>query len=109
MFSKLVVKTKTFLFKDTFWYLMVSIHLRLNKELFSQLGFLQNEFGFNSLQEFIREAIRSAVENYEKKTLIRRLSLLKGSAKQKQAMPQKQVFEKYLKKNPSEIFRKFDL
>lgn len=88
---------------------MVSIHLRLNKELFSQLGFLQNEFGFNSIQELVRDAIRSAIENYEKRVLIHRLGLLKGSAKEKPALSQTQLFEKYLKKNPSEILRKFDL
>lgn len=89
---------------------MVSIHLRLNKELAAQIKLLEKQFGFNSVQEFIRAAIRHAVEEYEKKRIIRELKKLQGSAKpKKNRLSKKEWFKEYLKKNPSEIFREFNL
>ena len=89
---------------------MVSIHLRLDKELASQINYLGKSLGFGSVQELIRELIRRSLEEYEKKVLIRKLKALQGSAKlKKNILPKEQWFKEYLKKDPSEILRKFNL
>ena len=89
---------------------MVSIHLRLTKELAKQISSIEKQFGFNSAQEFIRTAIRNTVDEYEKRQALRGLKKLYGTAKlKKNRLSKKEWFKEYLKKDPSEIFRKFDL
>ena len=89
---------------------MVSIHLRLTKELANQISSIEKQFGFNSSQEFIRAAIRNTIDEYEKRQAIRALKKLKGSVTPKKNPPSRQdVFETLAKKKPSEIFRKYGL
>lgn len=89
---------------------MVSVHLRLTKELAESIGFLEKMFGFNSSQEFIRDAIRRRIEEYEKKALIKKLKDFQGKAKQDSPLlSREEWFKEYSKKNPSEIFREFNL
>lgn len=89
---------------------MVSVHLRLTKELAESIDGLEKMFGFNSAQEFIRDAIRRRIEEYEKKVLIKKLKDFQGKAKTKTSlMSREEWFKEYSKKNPSEIFREFNL
>jgi len=89
---------------------MVSVHLRLTKELAEGVSCLEKMFGFNSAQEFIRDAIRRRIEEYEKKVLIKRLKNFQGKAKQSSPLlSREEWFKEYSKKNPSEIFREFNL
>lgn len=89
---------------------MTSIHLRLDKSLASQINYLGRNLGFSSVQELIRDIIRHSVEEYEKKVLIRRLKAFQGKAAQnKNPLAKEKWFKEYLKKDPSEILRKFNL
>ncbi|MBW3001922.1 ribbon-helix-helix domain-containing protein [Candidatus Woesearchaeota archaeon] len=89
---------------------MVSIHLRLTKELAKQISSIEKQFGFNSAQEFIRAAIRNTIDEYEKRQALRGLKKLYGTAKAKKNPPSRQeVFEMLAKKKSSDIFRKYGL
>jgi Arc/MetJ-type ribon-helix-helix transcriptional regulator len=89
---------------------MVSIHLRLTKELAKQISSIEKQFGFNSAQEFIRTAIRNTIDEYEKRQALRGLKKLYGTAKlKKNRLSKKEVFERFLKKKPSDTFRKYGL
>lgn len=89
---------------------MVSIHLRLDKELAAQVGYLEKALGFGSVQELIRDLIRRSLEEYERKVMLRKLKLLQGSAKMKKSpLSKEQLFERYSDKDSSKVFRELDL
>lgn len=87
-----------------------SVHLRLNAELYKQIKILEQSLGFSNIQEFIKDAVRHTIEEYKDRVIIKRLKALQGNAKSKKnLLSRKKAFEEYLKKDPSEILRKFNL
>lgn len=65
---------------------------------------------YSTKTEFIRGAIRKKLEEWEKKQIIKELKKLQGSAKQKpNPLSRKELFDKFSKRKPSEIFRKYNL
>jgi len=88
------------------------VHLRVSDKLYKDSIEIVRESGFNSIQEFIREAVRKTVEDFQTRMAIRNLRKLQGSVKGIKRMTKEErdrLFEEYAKKNPSEIFRKYDL
>ena len=88
------------------------VHLRVSDKLYRDSQEIVRENGFNSIQEFIREAVRKKVEEFQTMMAVRRLEKLKGSVKGIKRMTKEErdkLFEEYVKKNPSEIFRKYNL
>ncbi|MBU1120529.1 hypothetical protein KJ660_01510 [Candidatus Micrarchaeota archaeon] len=88
------------------------IHLRVSDKLYSDSREIVKENGFNSIQEFVREAMRKTAEEFQTKMAIRRLKKLQGSVKGIKRMTKEErnkAFEEYAKKNPSEVFGKYGL
>ena len=89
------------------------INVRVPDKLIRQAKGITEEFGFSSVQEFFRYSLRLAIEEYEKKKAIKRLQALKGSVKNIKRMTKKEkerwFKDVYLKTDPSETFRKFNL
>lgn len=58
------------------------IHLRVPENLYSKASLLSKDCGFSNVQEFIRDSVRKAVEEYELAQAIKRLETFKGSVKE---------------------------
>lgn len=58
------------------------IHLRVPEGLYSKAADLSKVCGFSNVQEFIRDSVRKAVEEYELQQAFKRLDSYKGAAKQ---------------------------
>lgn len=88
---------------------MESITIKVNEEMAKSIEKAMKP-NYATKTEFIRSAVRDKLEEWEKKQIIKELKKLQGSAKQKpNPLSQEEAFKNYLKKNPSEIFRKFNL
>jgi len=58
-----------------------SIHLRLPKVLYKESLKIKESFGFTNIQEFIKEAIRRLIYEYNKQKALKTLKKLYGSFK----------------------------
>jgi signal transduction histidine kinase len=84
------------------------VHLRLSDVAYSEAAVLSKDYGFNTVQEYFREAIRKANEERRKEKAIRGLESLRGSLKGVRRLSQKErekLLDDYLKRGPSDMFR----
>ncbi|MBW2986349.1 ribbon-helix-helix domain-containing protein [Candidatus Woesearchaeota archaeon] len=85
------------------------VHLRLEKQLKKRMNDIVKTGMFANMTEFIRDAIRKNIEEYEKQRAIRGLELLRGKGRLLTKAEQKKVKDKLKKMSPSEIFRSVGL
>jgi hypothetical protein len=57
------------------------VHLRMSEKLYQTSKSVAEDFGFSNLQEFFRNSIQRAIEDYEQRMAIKRLKALQGSVK----------------------------
>lgn len=85
------------------------VHLRLEKAMKERINAILSEGLFSNLTEFVRDAIRDAIEAYEKRKAIAGLEKLKGRARLLTKEEQKKVKQELAKMSASELFRSVGL
>lgn len=89
------------------------MHVRVPEKLLQKAESISRENGFSNVQEFFRDSLRKSVEEQEIREKVLALERLKGSVKNIKRMTRKEhdkwFKEVYLKTNPSETFRKYNL
>ena len=86
------------------------VHLRVPDMAYKQAESFAKKFGFGSVQEYAREALRRMNEEYETQQGIRTLEKLRGSIKPTKRMTRDERlawYEKNADKDMSDIFRKY--
>ncbi|MDP4012959.1 MAG: hypothetical protein Q8R00_05140 [Candidatus Nanoarchaeia archaeon] len=85
------------------------IHLRLEKRMKDRISETVENGMFTNMTEFIRDAIRKSIEEYEKRRAIRGLELLRGKGRLLSKEEQKNAKAELKKLSASELFRKIGL
>lgn len=85
------------------------VHLRLEKELKKRMNEIVKTGMFANMTEFIRDAIRKSIDEYEKKKAIRGLEMLRGKGRLLTKSEQKKAKAELKKMTPSELFKKMGL
>lgn len=85
------------------------VHLRLDRKLKENMNEIVSTGLFANVTEFIRDAIRKSIEEYEKRKAIRGLEMLRGKGRLLTKEEQKVAKAELKKMSPSELFRKFGL
>lgn len=85
------------------------VHLRLEKELKKRMNEIVKTGMFANMTEFIRDAIRKSIDEYEKKKAIRGLEMLRGKGRLLTKAEQKKAKAELKKMTPSELFRRVGL
>lgn len=85
------------------------IHLRLEKRMKDSISEAVENGMFANMTEFIRDAIRKSIEEYEKRSAIRGLEMLRGKGRLLSKEEQKRAKAELKKLSPSELFRKVGL
>ncbi|MBD3304150.1 hypothetical protein GF343_03325 [Candidatus Woesearchaeota archaeon] len=85
------------------------VHLRLEKELKKRMNEIVKTGMFANMTEFIRDAIRKSIDEYEKKKAIRGLEMLRGKGRLLTKAEQKKAKAELKKMTPSELFRQYGL
>jgi len=85
------------------------IHLRLEKRMKDRISEVVENGMFANMTEFIRDAIRKNIEEYEKRKAIRGLEMLRGKGRLLSKEEQKRAKAELKKLSPSELFRKVGL
>lgn len=91
---------------------METISLKLEKTFLRDMEKTMKNHRYSTKTEFIREAIRDKLTNLEKEDMIQKLVKLKGSEKNIKRMTKQErnrFFEEFIKKDTSDIFRKYGL
>ena len=91
---------------------METISLKLEKTFLRDMEKTMKNHRYSTKTEFIREAIRDKLTNLEKEDIIQKLVKLKGSEKNIKRMTKQErnrFFEEFIKKDTSDIFRKYGL
>ena len=88
------------------------VHLRMSETLFEDSSRIAEESGFDSLQEYFRNALREINHEYRKRKALRLLEKNFGRGKGKPIKTltkeeQRQLFLEFEKKDTSDIFRKY--
>ena len=87
-----------------------SIHLRLPETLYSSAEKIKDEFGFTTIQEFIKDAVRKAIQEYYKQRALYVLRKNFGSMKNVKRLTDAERDELARKLTPAksrEILKKF--
>lgn len=85
------------------------VHLRIPDTLYVESEKYAKEFGFHSLQEYVRNAVRTLNEEYKKKHALYLLEKNYGRGKGTKRMTkeERQAWaEEQIKKDPSDVFRR---
>ena len=85
------------------------VHLRLSKQLKESMNEVVSTGLFANITEFIRDAIRKSIEEYEQRQAIRGLEMLRGKGRLLTKEEQKIVTAKLKKMSASELFRSVGL
>ena len=86
--------------------------MKLEKTFLRDIEKTMKNHRYSTKTEFIREAIRDKLTNLEKEDIIQKLVKLKGSEKNIKRMTKQErnrFFEEFIKKDTSDIFRKYGL
>ena len=89
-----------------------SIHLRMPKVLYREASEIKEHFGFTNMQEFIKEAIRKAIFEYNKQKALKTLKRLYGSVKDTKRFTDKERNKLAMEHTPEkgrEILKKYGL
>ena len=85
------------------------VHLRLEKKLKDRMNEIVKTGLFANMTEFIREAIRKNIEEYEKQKAIRGLEMLRGKGRLLTKAEQKKAKAELKNMSASELFRSVGL
>lgn len=90
------------------------VHIRLPTQLYDAAKNVSDISGFSTVQEFLRNAIRNAVDEHEKRLALKKLYALKGSVKEIKRMSdkEKQLLAETLvekRKKGYDVFSKYSL
>lgn len=85
------------------------VHLRIDKEMKARINEVVHNGLFSNMTEFIREAIRKSIDEYETKKAIRGLEMLRGKARLLTKEEQKRAKAELKHMSASELFRKYGL
>jgi len=85
------------------------VHLRLSKQLKDSINEIVESGFFSNTTEFIRDAIRRGIDEYEKRKAIRGLEMLRGKGRLLTKEEQKKAKAELKHISPSELFRKYGL
>ncbi|MBW3002614.1 ribbon-helix-helix domain-containing protein [Candidatus Woesearchaeota archaeon] len=85
------------------------VHLRLEKQMKQRMNEIVKTGMFANMTEFIRDAIRKSIDEYEKKKAIRGLEMLRGKGRLLTKAEQKKAKAELKKMTPSELFRSVGL
>jgi Arc/MetJ-type ribon-helix-helix transcriptional regulator len=85
------------------------VHLRLEKQMKKRMNEIVKTGMFANMTEFIRDAIRKSIDEYEKKKAIRGLEMLRGKGRLLTKAEQKKAKAELKKMTPSELFRSVGL
>jgi len=85
------------------------VHLRLEKRLKAEINEFVKSGLFSNMTEFIRDAIRKSIEQYEIQKNIRGLEMLRGKGRLLTKAQSEKAKAEWKKLSPSEIFRKVGL
>ncbi|MCX6709196.1 MAG: hypothetical protein NTW67_06140 [Candidatus Woesearchaeota archaeon] len=85
------------------------VHLRIDKEMRARIDEVVHNGLFSNMTEFIREAIRKSIDEYETKKAIRGLEMLRGKARLLTKEEQKRAKAELKNMSASELFRKYGL
>ena len=85
------------------------VHLRLEKQMKKRMNEIVKTGMFANMTEFIRDAIRKSIDEYEKKKAIRGLEMLRGKGRLLTKAEQKKAKAELKKMTPSELFRRVGL
>lgn len=85
------------------------IHLRIEKKLKDEINEAVKSGLFSNMTEFIRDAIRKSIEDYEKRKAIRGLELLRGKGRLLTKEEQKRAKAELKNMSASELFRSVGL
>lgn len=91
------------------------VHLRIPETIYARSQTIVKENGFVSIQEFLRNALRDAIDKIETQMAIERLRKLKGSVKGIKRLTEAErtrAYEEAIKMTPEqtlELFRKYGL
>lgn len=89
------------------------VHLRIPEGLYKSIEKLSEEMGFKSVQEFVRQAVRDQVFEYEKQLdilwLRREQGSLKGKIKRLTEAERAAVFQEFIREDSSKLLRKYGL
>jgi Arc/MetJ-type ribon-helix-helix transcriptional regulator len=85
------------------------VHLRLEKQMKQRMNEIVKTGMFANMTEFIRDAIRKSIDEYEKKKAIRGLEMLRGKGRLLTKAEQKKAKAELKKMTPSELFRRVGL
>lgn len=85
------------------------VHLRLSKQLKDSINGIVESGLFSNMTEFIRDAIRRGIDEYEKRQAIRGLEMLRGKGRLLTKEEQKKAKAELKKMSPSELFRSVGL
>ncbi len=85
------------------------IHLRIEKQLKEEINKVVNSGLFSNMTEFIRDAIRKSIEQYEIQKNIRGLEALRGKGRLLTKEQSEKAKAEAKKLTPSEMFRKYGL
>ncbi|MBW2968662.1 ribbon-helix-helix domain-containing protein [Candidatus Woesearchaeota archaeon] len=85
------------------------VHLRLEKKLKKEINTIVKTGFFSNMTEFIRDAIRKSIEDYEKKRAIKGLEKLRGKGRLLTKAEQKKARAELKKMSSSDLFRSVGL
>ncbi len=85
------------------------MHLRLEKQMKDEINKVVEAGLFSNMTEFIRDAIRKRIEEYEMQRNIRGLEMLRGKGRLLTKAEQKRAKAELKKISVSELFRKYGL
>jgi len=85
------------------------VHLRLEKQMKKRMNEIVKTGMFANMTEFIRDAIRKSIDEYEKKKAIRGLEMLRGKGRLLTKAEQKKAKAELKNMTPSELFRRVGL
>lgn len=85
------------------------VHLRLSKQLKESMNEVVSTGLFANTTEFIRDAIRKSIEEYEQRKAIRGLEMLRGKGRLLTKEEQKKAKAELKHISPLEFFRKYGL
>ncbi len=85
------------------------VHLRIDKEMKARINEVVHNGLFSNMTEFIREAIRKSIDEYETKKAIRGLEMLRGKGRLLTKEEQKRAKAELKNMSASELFRKYSL
>ncbi len=88
------------------------INLRMNDNLIKESKYIAREFGFNNIQDLIKESLRNTIWEYKKKKALVWLERNFGSMEKTNRLTKKEkqkLFENFSEKKSDNIFKRLKI